>query len=253
MLDDDTFATELDAALHAGEVFAVYQPLVEVMSGRIAGVEGLCRWTDSRGRAVPPDMFIPVAENTGLIHELGRFMLDECLASAAAWRAAGNAIDVSINVSPTQLADASFCDDVVERLVARALPADAVTLEITESLPLQDLSLIVARLEELRSRGLGVSLDDFGTGHASAEQLERLPVTELKLDRSLMQGERARTIALLSDVVARARERGLRVVAEGIETVEQLKLAQELGCERAQGYLLGAPMPKADVDALLAA
>ena len=135
MLDDDSFATELDAALRAGEVFAVYQPLVEVASGRIAGVEGLCRWTDSRGRAVPPDMFIPIAENTGLIHELGRFMLDECLASAAAWRAAGNAIDISINVSPTQLADASFCVDVVERLVARALPADAVTLEITESLP----------------------------------------------------------------------------------------------------------------------
>ncbi len=100
---------------------------------------------------------------------------------------------------------------------------------------------------------MGISLDDFGTGHASAEQLERLPVTELKLDKSLMHGDRDRTVDQLRDVVARARERGLRVVAEGIETAEQLRLAHELGCERAQGYLLGAPMPKSELDALLAA
>lgn len=253
MLDSDKLATDLGSALRAGEVFAVFQPLVDVASGGIVGVEGLCRWTDSRGRAVPPDMFIPIAESAGLIHELGHFMLSECLAAAEAWRAAGSAIDVSVNVSPTQLAEPSFSVDLVEQLAMRAVPPEAVTLEITESLPLRDIALIVPRLEDLRSRGVGISLDDFGTGHASAEQLERLPVTELKLDKSLMHGDRDRSVDHLRDVVARARERGLRVVAEGIETAEQLRLAHELGCERAQGYLLGAPMPKSELDALLAA
>lgn len=253
MLDNHAFAGELDAALLAGDVFAVYQPLIDVDSGAIVGVEGLCRWTDSRGRSVPPDMFIPVAENAGLIHRLGQFMVAECVAAVEDWRANGHAIGVSVNVSPTQLAEESFAVDLRAQLVLRGVPAEAITLEITESLPARDLALLVARLSHLRSEGHGISLDDFGTGHASPDQLARLPVTELKVDRSLMQGDPERTREELRDVIAGARERGLRLVAEGIETADQLQLARDLGCDRVQGFLLGAPMPKAHLDALLVA
>lgn len=251
MLDREDLSRELEADLRSGGVFAVYQPLIEVATGVLVGVEGLCRWRRSHGPEIGPDVFIPVAESTGLIHELGRFMLDECLAALDRWRGAGRQIEVSVNVSPLQLTDATFAADLAAKMIERASTPPALTIEITESLPLRHLDEIVPRLEELRAIDVGVSLDDFGSGNASVAQFQLLPLTEVKFDRSLIQSGSASAKEELRDAADRARELGLRTVAEGVETPAHLELARELGCDRAQGFLLGAPMLVAEMDAVL--
>jgi EAL domain-containing protein (putative c-di-GMP-specific phosphodiesterase class I) len=251
MLDRDDLSRELERDLRSGGVYAVYQPLIEIATGDLVGVEGLCRWNRSRGPAIQPEVFIPVAESTGLIHELGRFMLDECLAAADRWRTAARAVEVSVNVSPLQLTTAAFSADLAAKMMGRRSTPPALTIEITESLPLRDLHEIVPRLEELRSIDVGVSLDDFGSGHTSVAQLRSLPLTEVKFDRSLIQSESANVKKTLQDAAAKAKDLGLRTVAEGVETSAHLELAREVGCDRAQGFLLGAPMRRAEVDAIL--
>lgn len=253
MLDRQQLTADLELALQDGDVFPVFQPQIDLASEAIVGAEGLCRWTHQHGFSVPPDMFVSLAEDNGSIHELGRLMLEHCLDAVAAWRAEGGAMEVSVNVSPTQLLDPSFVEYVTSHLEQSGQPPEALTMEITESVPLRDLESIVPRLATLRDLGVGVSLDDYGTGHASPHQLERLPLTEVKLDRSLMRNAEAGVTEALSGVLAHARRRGLLVVAEGIETAEQLAFARNLGCDRAQGYLLGAPMARSNLDALLAA
>ena len=251
MLDRDDLSRELRTDLRSGGVYAVFQPLIEIATGVLVGVEGLCRWHRSRGPVIQPEVFIPVAESTGLIHELGRFMLDECLAAADRWRTAGHDVEVSENVSPLQLTTPTFSADLAAKMIERLSTPTALTIEITESLPLRDLNEIVPRLEELRSTDVGVSLDDFGSGHTSVAQLRRLPLTEVKFDRTLIQSESATARRTLQDAAAKAKELGLRTVAEGVETSAHLELAREVGCDRAQGFLLGAPMRLAEVDAIL--
>jgi EAL domain-containing protein (putative c-di-GMP-specific phosphodiesterase class I) len=251
MLDRDDLSRELETDLRNGGVYAVYQPLIEIATGDLVGVEGLCRWRRSRGPAIQPEVFIPVAESTGLIHELGRFMLNECLVAADRWRTAARAVEVSVNVSPLQLTNAAFAEELAAQMAERSSTPTPLTIEITESLPLRDLDEIVPRLEVLRSIDVGVSLDDFGSGHTSVAQLGRLPLTEVKFDRSLIQSESASAKRTLQDAADRAKDLGLRTVAEGVETPAHLDLAREIGCDRAQGFLLGAPMRLAEVDAIL--
>ena len=251
MLDKDDLSRELEADLARGGVYALYQPLIEVATGELVGVEGLCRWGRARGTEIGPDVFIPMAESTGLIHALGLFMLDECLAVGDRWRAAGRHIEVSVNVSPVQLTRATFSADLAAKLIDRDSPPAALTIEITETLPLRDLDEIVPRLEELRSIDVGVSLDDFGSGYTSVAQLRRLPLTEVKFDRSLIQSSNPDAQESLQQAADRARDLGLRSVAEGVETPEHLELARRLGCDRAQGFLFGPPMRPAEVDAVL--
>ena len=253
MEDIEDLAAALGGAVSRGEVFAVFQPQVALDTGNVVAVEGLCRWRHPELGLIAPDLFIPLAERTGAIHELGAFMVDECLGAADFWHDGGQSVEVSVNVSPVQLADASFAELLAARLGDRALPPNALTVEITESLPVTDLLKIVPRLVGLRSLGLGIALDDFGTGHASFDQLDRLPVTELKIDRSLIQGDQADRDEVLIGIMTVAHARGLRVVAEGIETAAHLALARSLGCDRAQGFLLGMPMVRSDVDLLIAA
>lgn len=251
MLDREQLTSDLEVALHEGDVYAEFQPQIDLGSGAIVGAEGLCRWTHWHGFSVPPDMFVSLAEDNGSIHELGRFMLEQGLAAVAGWRTADSGMEVSVNVSPTQLLEASFVGDVTDRLRGFGLSPDALTMEITESVPLRDLESILPRLRTLRDLGVGVSLDDYGTGHASPNQFARLPLTEVKLDRSLIRNAGAGSTDSLHAVVELAHGRGLRVVAEGIETAQQMAFARELGCDRAQGFMLGAPMPRSGLDALL--
>lgn len=245
-------SVELEAAVGGSQLAAVFQPQIELGSGRIVAVEGLCRWRHPLFGAIPPDVFIPLAEATGAIHAIGQFMIEECIAAADCWGALGSRIEVSVNVSPLQLTTA-FADELTERWRRRDLPVDSLTLEITESLPMPDLEASVPRLAALRDAGIGISLDDYGTGHASLDQLERLPVTEVKLDRSLIQGHTVRGAEELAGVVALAHRREMRVVAEGVENDEQLEFARSVGCDRAQGYLLGRPMPAEQIAELLTA
>lgn len=248
----EDLSAELDVALVGGQLAAVFQPQISLDSGRIVAVEGLCRWQHPTLGFISPERFIPLAESTGAIHEIGRFMIEECIAAADHWGDLGSRIEMSVNISPLQLTTA-FAEELSDRWRRRELPVHSLTLEITESLPVTDLEASVSRLTSLRDAGIGISLDDYGTGHASSDQLDRLPVTEVKLDRSLIQNRAALPAGEISDVVALAHRRELRVVAEGIENDEQLDFARDVGCDRAQGYLLGRPVPAEQIAELLTA
>lgn len=249
---DTELAAQLDLAVDRGEIFAVYQPQVSLSGGAIVAAEALARWRHPQRGLVPAEEFIPIAEATGSIHGIGRFMLDECLPALDQWRRDGLSVGLSVNVSTLQLAGRTFTDYLGEQLRSRRLPAQTLTIEVTESRPLPHDDTILPRLTKLASLGLGIALDDFGTGHASQSQLERLPVTELKLDRSLIQHPADHLYGSITASISRARDRGLRLVAEGIETAAHLRSAIAIGCDRAQGYLFGAPMPLAELNALLA-
>ncbi|WP_354501961.1 EAL domain-containing protein [Mycetocola sp. 2940] len=245
-----SIASDLRGAVERNEIVAWFQPQVDVETGRITAVEALSRWQHPIRGLVSPLVFIPTAEDTGAIHEIGAFMLHEGCRQAARWRDDGLDLDVSVNVSAVQLARPGVFEQLHELLNAYALPQGRLTIEITESQLIADLSEVATRLARLQSYGLGVSLDDFGTGHSSLAQLQDLPITELKIDRSLIQ---QLTVggALIGVAVALLQERGVRVVAEGVETEEQLERVRDLRCDRAQGYLFGRPMPVDRLDDVL--
>jgi EAL domain-containing protein (putative c-di-GMP-specific phosphodiesterase class I) len=244
-------ATELEGAVTRGEIRAVFQPQIDIATRRIVAVEALARWSHPQLGAVPPSDFIPVAEELGLIAEIGDFMLDEGCRCSSMWTAAGLTVEVAVNVSPAQLATVDFLDRIQSNLERHRLPADSLTIEITESLPVAEVPTVLLRLTELRELGVGVSVDDFGTGHASAERLATLPVSELKLDQSLVQNLNPPP-QFLTEAIALAKEGGLRVVAEGVETEEQFERARRLGCDRAQGYLFGRPASEEEITRELA-
>lgn len=243
--------TELQGAVGREEIVAYFQPQVDLASGRVAGVEALSRWRHPQRGLVSPVEFIPAAERTGLIHEIGAFMLEEGCRHAARWRGDGHDIDVSVNVSALQLARPDIFDRLHELLQLHTLPYGALTIEITESQIITDLNAVAVRLRVLKGLGLGISLDDFGTGQSSLAQLQDLPITELKIDRSLVQDD-SNAGALIELAVALLQERGVRVVAEGVETAEQLDKVRQLRCDRAQGFLFGRPVPVEELDELLA-
>ena len=246
-----TLEEDLVGAVERHEIEAYFQPQIDVATGEITAVEALARWQHPTLGLIPPNDFIPLAEKNGLIHEIGAFMLEEGCRHAARWRRDGRAIHVSVNVSALQLATPDVFDRLYTLLGEYDLPEGTLTIEITESEVIADLAGVAKRLERLRAIGLGVSLDDFGTGHSSLAQLQDLPITELKIDKSLIQDDTSNG-ALIAVAVALLQERGVRVVAEGVETPEQLDLVQRIHCDRAQGYLFGKPLPVDELDGFLA-
>lgn len=242
-IPDARLARDLRGAASRGEMLAHYQPQLDLSSGRVVGVEALARWHHPERGPVGPSAFIPLAEWAGVIREIGDFMLHESSRQAAEWAATGIHLDLSINVSPNQLSNDEFCVEVQRTLERYDLDPTTVTLEITEAEPILDLPQVAACLGLLRTIGVGVAIDDFGTGYSSLDQLRNLPATELKIDQSIIRGSQARARRLLNAVIEDAHAEGIRVVAEGVETQVQLDLAAELGCDRAQGYLIGRPMP----------
>lgn len=243
---------DLSSALERGQLFAHFQPQQDLATGRIVSVEALCRWRHPVLGLLSPSMFIPLAEESGVIHDIGIFMLEQSYSAAIDWQRNGMHLEISVNVSATQLTTADFSDRVLRTVRQSPLPPRTLTVEITESVPILDLALVVSRLKLLRESGLGVSIDDFGTGHTSVSQLDDLPVTELKLDQSLVQSESDSVIAELARLLDYVHERDIRVVAEGVETFSDLDRVRHMGCDRAQGYLIGAPMARDDLESLLA-
>lgn len=241
-----TIATDLVEAVRRGEISAWFQPQIDVRDGRVVAAEALCRWVHPDRGMVPPSEFIPAAEESGLIEEIGVFMTRQSCFAIERWR-----IDISVNVSPLQLETAAFTNWLEHQLRGVSTATSALTIEVTEEQPLRNVSAVVRRLDRLLALGVGVAIDDFGAGQSSLKQLRRLHATELKIDRSLVADEDADT--LIAQAVEAARASGVRTVAEGIETHEQLERITRLGCDRAQGYLLGRPMPKEAMDELVAA
>ena len=239
---------DLEAALDAGHILPYFQPKFRVSDRALVGAEVLARWRCPDNGMIGPDRFIPLAEREGLIDALTDQIMQSALDQARLWQAEGHTVRLAINLSPVSLRRLDFPDLVQHWVSQRGLLAANVTLEVTESALAVDYSASLDILTRLRMRQFGLSIDDFGTGYSSLRQLQNSPFTELKVDQSFVakalseDGSRA----IVESSVALGHRLGLKVVAEGIETESQMSLIQELGCDEAQGYLLGRPVPAAD-------
>lgn len=248
---------ELEADLRRGlersEFRLVYQPIVGLPDGRVRGVEALLRWDRGIGELVPPAEFIPLAEESGIIVELGAWVLAEACRAALRLDPRPDGLGVSVNLSARQLLDASLDATVEEVLAESGLPPERLTLEITESVFLADAATTIERVDALRRRGVRVAIDDFGTGYSSLSYLRRLPLDAVKIDRAFIEhlADDTRQRALARAIVELCRSLALETVAEGIETRAQARCLVELGCERAQGYLFGRPVAERDIAARL--
>ncbi|GAA5513916.1 hypothetical protein Dcar01_02665 [Deinococcus carri] len=238
---------QLRVALTRGEFEVHYQPLVRLGDERVLGFEALLRWLSPVLGPVPPLKFIPVAEEHGLIHDLGAWVLQEALGQVKRWRdGAFPELHVSVNVSAHQFAREDFVGAIREALRAHALPGNALMLELTESALITDLHGSVAKLRELHGLGVRFALDDFGTGYSSLSYLQQLPVQVLKIDRSFVRDMDSTGVPLLQALITMAHALDLTVIAEGVETPGQLDVLRGLHCDLGQGYLFGHPQP-ADV------
>jgi diguanylate cyclase (GGDEF)-like protein len=246
---------ELRTAVEGGRLALYYQPQVDLRNGETVAAEALVRWPHARHGLIPPLEFLPLAEEAGLMGPLTRLVLEQALAQCAIWRAAGSRIAMSVNVSSSNLLDPGFIELVRSLLRRHRVPATALILEITETTIIRDFAACQSVIEELRGLGVGVSIDDFGSGFTSLAYLGSLPITELKLDRTFIGGlsttGREQDVKLVRATIELGHALGLLVVAEGIETLATLELLALLGCDRAQGYFTGRPVPAQDFEVSL--
>jgi EAL domain-containing protein (putative c-di-GMP-specific phosphodiesterase class I) len=222
-----------------------YQPIFALPSGAIAGVEALVRWRDPVRGLVPPAEFIPVAEVTGLIEPLGRWVVEACCRQAAAWRDAGLRVPVSFNVSPRQFRDSGFAAHVAQTIDRHGLDPSLLTVEITESVAMRDPSCVEPVLADLRRTGVRLAIDDFGVGYSSLARLRELEVDLLKIDRAFL----ARTPG--DERAGRLVDATLALVVEGVETEGQCRFLQDRGCPLVQGFHLARPQEAGDLAVLL--
>ena len=249
-------AADLGRAVQQGQLHVCYQPEIHLRSGRIVGLEALLRWQHPIRGLIPPDQFIPLAEETGLVVPIGRWVLGEACRQAKAWQERWPAtppLAMAVNLSARQLQQPAVVDEVRAALAAADLDPHSLVLEITETAVMEELEAAVAILTQFRQLGVRLALDDFGTGYSSLSYLQRLPVDILKIDRAFVSGVAGSTeeSALARAIVKLAETLGLETVAEGIETAEQLRALRELGCQIGQGYYFARPLGPAAVDALL--
>jgi EAL domain-containing protein (putative c-di-GMP-specific phosphodiesterase class I)/CHASE2 domain-containing sensor protein len=243
---------ELDAAIDAGQIWNAYQPKLDIASGRIVGAEALVRWDHPRRGPIPPDRFIPIVEAEGRARDLTLHVLRRALEDAAGWRARGLDLGIAVNISATLLLDPAFAVMLEEEIAAARLPAECVTLEVTESAAMKDSGEAIAALKSWRALGVGISIDDYGTGQSSLAYLQTLPATELKIDKSFVTDLSAneRNAIMVRSTIALAHELGMKVVAEGIEDGDCLARLAGMGCDTGQGWHIGKPMSATDIAAL---
>ena len=242
---------DLRAAVRADELTLVYQPVLDMALGRIISCEALVRWRHPVRGVIPPQEFCAVAEQSDLILELGEWVLRRALADASTWptQPGGPAPTVAVNVSLRQLVSAGFAALVQEVVEQSQVPASRLCLEVTETVLAGDVQPVIEVLDELRDLGIKLAIDDFGTGHASLTYLSRFPVDHVKVDQSFVAGlgKDAGSAAIVGGVVAMAHTFDMRVVAEGVETQEQLSALRNMGCDAAQGFLLSMPRPPQEI------
>lgn len=241
-----TLEYQLRRAIDNEEFVLHYQPKLDLVSGKVSSAEALIRWNDPRTGLVPPGEFIPVLEETGLIHEVGRWALHKAMEDRLRWLNEGlPAVRISVNVSALQLRDRGFVADIEQALRIDARAAAGLQLEITESMIMLDIDRGIASLHAIREMGVSVALDDFGTGFSSLSYLARLPIDTLKIDRSFINDMTATRAgeAIVSTIINLGHALDYRVVAEGVETQEQSWLLRLLGCDEMQGYFFGRPIP----------
>jgi EAL domain-containing protein (putative c-di-GMP-specific phosphodiesterase class I) len=234
---------QLRDGIGRGELTVYGMPLVDLPTGAADVVEVLVRWDHPERGVVPPAVFIPHAESTGLIRQLTLEVLDQSLGICAAWWAAGHRTRVAVNLSTRSLLDQGLPEDVRRLLVRHGVPAEALELEITESTIMADPERAGGTLNALSALGVSLAIDDFGTGYTSLAYLRDLPVDTLKIDRRFISGmqEHERDLIIVRSIIDLARNLGLQVVAEGVEDTDVCELLAELGCDRVQGFLFGRP------------
>lgn len=244
---------ELRLAIPAGQIVPWFQPVVNAADGRIIAVEALARWTHPERGMIPPGVFVPLAEELGLIGELDGALFQTAIQRAAPWVAEGLIDTVSVNVSQRELLDPGFSRGLIRRLADTDLPASALTVEITETFLAQDLSLARRHIERLASRGMRIALDDFGTGYSNLHALLRLPIHTVKVDQSLIGGvgRDARISKLVRAMLGAAKSLGIQIIAEGVEDEAQAIFLRAAGCDRMQGFLFARPAPPEQIDQMM--
>jgi EAL domain-containing protein (putative c-di-GMP-specific phosphodiesterase class I) len=254
LMDRLELEADLRVALDRGELALHYQPTVALRTGEIVGFEALVRWHHPTRGIVSPLDFIGIAEATGLIVPLGRWVLAEACRQAVSWGAgAGRALKMAVNVSVRQFDHGDLAATVAEVLAETGMPADRLCLEMTESVLLSDTDENLAQLRRVKALGVTLAMDDFGTGYSSLAYLRRFPLDVLKIDRSFVDrlgGDRA-DVALVHTIVRLGQSLGMATVAEGIEDPEQLAALREMGCDYAQGYFLSRPLPAGEAGGAL--
>jgi diguanylate cyclase (GGDEF)-like protein len=243
------YRTELAAALELDQLRVVYQPLVDLATGNVTGAEALVRWRHPVRGEVSPGEFIPVAERAGLIGPIGAWVLDRAVSEAVRWQTRGRR-HVSVNVSPVQLREDGFVDEVDRVLARHGLDPDRLTLEVTETVLVEEIETASDTLTQLRALGVRIAIDDFGTGYCSLSYLQRFPVDVLKIDRQFIAevGDDVRGSSLARMILQMASALEVESVAEGIERPEQLAALRRLGCTTGQGFLLSRPLEVDDVN-----
>ena len=233
-----------------GEFFLMYQPKLDLRTGRVFGVEALLRWRHPLHGVLEPDEFIPLAEKAGVIAQLDGWAIEESCRQASLWHRCGEfSGSVAVNVSALDLPQAHLVDSVRDALERHGVDPARLILEITESHALTDMDLTLKALGSLGGMGVRVSLDDFGTGHSSLARLRDLPVSEIKLDKCFIRNIARcdRDVAIVTAIVGIANALGASVVGEGVETARQFAVLSRLGCHAVQGYLIGRPMPPGEL------
>jgi EAL domain-containing protein (putative c-di-GMP-specific phosphodiesterase class I) len=245
---------QLRRALERGELSPVYQPKVEIATGRIVGFEVLLRWDNPLLGNVSPARFIPIAEQTGLIVPIGNWVLRTACEHASAWRREhGVETRVAVNLSIRQFYQKDLLRSIRDALADAGLAPSALELEITESIAMSRIDVVERLLVGIRELGVELSIDDFGTGYSSLAYLKRFPVQCLKIDRAFVRdlGRDADSAAIVRSIVALGHGLQMRIIAEGVETDIQLAMLRELGCDECQGYLFARPVDAAAVPAVL--
>ncbi len=252
--DHHLLEMDLREALRGRQYHLVYQPIFNLRGGETTGVEALLRWQHPGRGTMQPDEFLPILEDTGMIIDVGRWVLGEACRQGARWHALGYELDISVNVSARQLENDHFIQDVRDALEASGLEAGALVLEITETAIMRDVSGVVPRLAALKASGVRIAIDDFGTGYSSLASLQQFPVDSVKIDRSFISAmaDSPECGALIRTLVQLGRTLGLETLAEGIEAKEQRSQLEREHCDSGQGYLFARPLEPDDVEAFLA-
>jgi EAL domain-containing protein (putative c-di-GMP-specific phosphodiesterase class I) len=246
--------SHLRRALELEQFELHYQPKLEVATGLINGVEALLRWTHPELGNLPPMQFIPLAEETGLIIPIGRWVLKTACAQNMAWQHEGlPAISMAVNLSPRQFLDENLLPDIDDVLASTGMPAYLLQLEITESMVMRNVDRAIQLLNEIQSRGVRLAIDDFGTGYSSMSLMKQFPIDTIKIDRSFVRDLENSTEdrAIAMAIIGMGKALGLTVVAEGVETMEQDAFLRGHACDELQGYLFSRPVPAETVPSLL--
>jgi diguanylate cyclase (GGDEF)-like protein len=249
-VDQLSLAHDLSTAIEQDQLVLNYQPVINMNSGRICGVESLLRWAHPKHGNVPPNVFIPLAEQTGTIDVLTAWVLNKALEQSARWRDQGTDLRVSVNLSPLTLHNADFADTVATALKRWKATPENLVLEITESAIISDAVRATETVERLHDLGVSISIDDFGSGYSSLAHIRKLPVSELKVDKSYVMNMTTEQddLVIVRTLVELGHNLGLKVVGEGIEDAETWRLLSELGCDFGQGFHMARPMDAAALE-----